>query len=227
MITADKTFHSPDLCSITLAGNLVSEPKIRYQANPVIAIADITIATHSRWYDKNTNAYKEWTHYHNVKVVGDIVEQQLIHAQKGQIVLVQGHLSAQKNTNKELFLATFIQVFNKGYSQEINQCHCSAQLLTPFVLKNTENNKIFAAATVCFTQQTISVHNQQKHTFTLERPVHIWGKQAQYLAEKASLGDKLIIEGKLSYLNNSEKSQLLDAKQIILVKEPINTDQAK
>jgi len=219
MITVDKTFHSPDLCSITLAGNLVSEPKIRYQANPVLAIADITIATHSRWYDKTTNSYKEWTNYHNVKVIGDIVEQQLIHAQKGQVVLIQGHLSTQKNTHKELLLATFVQVFNKGYSQEINQLHCSGTLITPFTLKTTENNKVFAAATLSFTQQTISAHNQQKHTFTLERPLHIWGKQAQYLADKASVGDKLIIEGKLSYLNNAEKSQFIDAKQIILAKE--------
>lgn len=219
MIAADKSFNSPDLCSITLAGNLVNEPKIRYQANPVLAIADITIATHSRWYDKTINGYKEWTNYHNVKVIGDIVEQQLIHAQKGQVVLIQGHLSAQKKTNKELLLATFVQVFNKGYSQEINQFHCSGKLTTAFTLKTTENNKVFAEATLSFTQQTISTHNQQKHTFTLDRPIHVWGKQAQYLSDKASIGDKLIIEGKLSYLNNAEKSQFIDAKQIILAKE--------
>jgi single-strand DNA-binding protein len=220
MIPTDQVFHSPDLCSVTLAGNLVSEPKIRYQANPVLAIADITIATHSRWYDKATKGYKEWTNYHNVKVVGDIVEQQLIHAQKGQVVLIQGHLSLQKatatRTSKELLLASFVQVFSKGYSQEINQLHCSGKLIAPFTLKTTENNKIFAEATLSITQQTISAHNQQKHIFTLERPVQVWGKQAQYLSDKANIGDQLIIEGKLNYLNNAEKSQFIDGKQIIL-----------
>jgi len=214
----DNSFHSFDLCSITLAGNLVSEPKIRYQANPVLAIADITIATHSRWFDKASKSYKEWTSYHPVKVVGDIVEQQLVHAQKGQVVLIQGHLSYQKNSNKELLLAAFIQVFAKGYSQEINQFHCSGKLLSPFELKTTEHNKLFAQATLSITQQTISAHNQQKHVFTLERPIHVWGKQAQYLSEKANVGDKLIAEGKLSYLNNAEKSQFIEAKQIILTK---------
>ena len=55
-IAIDPTLKRADLCSITLAGNLVQAPEIRYQANPVLAIADITIATHSRWFDKLTNS---------------------------------------------------------------------------------------------------------------------------------------------------------------------------
>jgi single-strand DNA-binding protein len=46
------------LCSVTLLGNLVSKPEIRYQANPVIAFAEFTLATHSRWFDKTSNKFK-------------------------------------------------------------------------------------------------------------------------------------------------------------------------
>jgi len=219
----DKLLHNPDLCCITLAGNLVSEPQIRYQANPVLAIADITIATHSRWYDKASNSYKEWTNYHPVKVVGDVVEKSLLHAEKGQVVLIQGHLSFQKaNANKaskELLLASFVKVFTKGYSQEINQFNGSGKLVSNFVLKTTENNKMFAEATLSITQQTQTAHNQQKHIFTIERPIHVWGKQAQYLSENAKVDDNLIIEGKLNSLKNAEKTQFIEAKQIILSKE--------
>jgi len=219
----DKILHRPDLCSVTLAGNLVSEPQIRYQANPVLAIADITIATHSRWYDKVSNSYKEWTNYHAVKVVGDVVEQSLLHAEKGQVVLIQGHLSFQKanatKPSKELLLATFVKVFTKGYSQEVNQFHCSGKLTSTFSLKTTENNKIFAEAMLSITQQTQTAHDQHKHIFTLERPVHVWGKQAQYLSENAEIGNNLIIDGKLNYLKTAEKSQFIEAKQIILSKE--------
>jgi single-stranded DNA-binding protein len=217
-IAIDPTLKRADLCSITLAGNLVQAPEIRYQANPVLAIADITIATHSRWFDKLTNSYKEWTNYHNAKVVGDIVEQHLLQAQKGDVVLLQGHLSHQKQTAKEILLATFIQVFAKGYSQEINQLQCSGKLTTPFRLITTDNHKIFAEAKISIVQQVSSYNKLQKHNVVIERPVHIWGKQAQYLTEKAQQGDDIIIEGKLSYINNTTKSQLIDAKQILLVK---------
>jgi len=111
-------------------------------------------------------------------------------------------------------------VFSKGYSQEINRLHCSGKLTSTFALKTTENNKMFAEAMFSITQQTQTVHDQHKHIFTIERPIHVWGKQAQYLSESAQVGDNLIIEGKLNYLKNIEKSQFIEAKQIILSKEP-------
>ena len=58
------------LCTVTLLGNLVNKPDIRYQANPVVAFAEFTLATHSRWFDKTSNKFKEWTSYHTVKVIG-------------------------------------------------------------------------------------------------------------------------------------------------------------
>ena len=52
------SFNSIDLCTVTLLGNLVAKPEIRYQANPVVAIAELTLATHSRWYDKASKKFK-------------------------------------------------------------------------------------------------------------------------------------------------------------------------
>ena len=50
-----RTHPQNHLCSVTLLGNLVNTPTIRYQANPVIAVAEFTLATHSQWIDKTTN----------------------------------------------------------------------------------------------------------------------------------------------------------------------------
>jgi single-stranded DNA-binding protein len=48
--------------------------------------------------------------------------------------------------------------------------------------------------------------------------VHIWGKQAHYIKDKAELGDQLVVDGRLSYLNDSKKSQFIDSHQVILLK---------
>ncbi len=213
-----KPTTSPNLCTITLVGNLVNAPQIRYQANPVLAIAEMTIATHNRWFDKASNSFKEWTSYHPANAIGELAEFELAHAKKGDIILLQGYLSHSKNSAKELLMATFVQTFAKGFSQEINQLHCSGQLISPFKLNITTNNKMFAEATISITQQIISPSNQNKHKITIKRPVHIWGKQAQYLSEHSKINDSLIVEGKLNYLNNADKAQLIEAKQIILLK---------
>ena len=78
---------SPQLCAVTLLGNLVATPDIRYRANPATAVTEIVLATSSKWLDKSTNKYKEWTSYHHVKVEGELVEQALLHANKGDIIL--------------------------------------------------------------------------------------------------------------------------------------------
>jgi len=52
---------SSQLCAVTLLGNLVATPDIRYRANPATAVTEIVLATSSKWLDKATNKYKEWT----------------------------------------------------------------------------------------------------------------------------------------------------------------------
>jgi single-stranded DNA-binding protein len=60
-------------------------------------------------------------------------------------------------------------------------------------------------------------HDLKRHTIC--RNVHVWGQQAQYIAEHAKLGDQFIIEGKLNYSRNEGKTQFLDAKHAILLKK--------
>jgi single-strand DNA-binding protein len=206
------------LCSVTLLGNLVAKPDIRYQANPVVAVAELVLATHSRWFDKTSQQFKEWTSYHTVKVIGDIVDRSLIHSQKGDIILVQGYLLNSKNANREILHATYAQTFAKGYAQSINQVHISGEISSDINLVLTEHNKELVALNLTINHLVYSPITQKTQNISIERSVHIWGKQAHYVKDKAQKGDQLIVDGKLSYLNNSNKSQFIDAHQVILLK---------
>lgn len=206
------------LCSLTLLGNLVDKPIIRYQANPVVAIAEIVVATHSRWLDKGTQKYKEWTSYHTVKVIGDIVDAALVHAQKGDVILIHGYLLNSKKSAREIIHATFAQTFAKGYAQSLNQIQCSGIICENVQLVQTEHNKELAEITIEINHQVHSPIKQAMHDFSLQRKVHVWGKQAHYIHEYAKIGDALVVEGKLNYLKNAQKSQFIEARQVVLLK---------
>jgi len=216
------------LCAVTLLGNLVAKPDIRYRANPVSAITEITLATNSKWLDKKTNQFKEWTSYHHITVVGDLVEQTLLNADKGDIILVQGHLSNIKTSNtkqtddskinnQSIVHASFIQKFNKGYTQTVNQILCSGQLVSQPKLITTQNNKNLMHVNITINHQFYSVDKQSWQNHKVERELHVWGKQAQYLVENAQLGDNVMVEGKLSYLATADKSQFIEAKTVHLL----------
>ena len=211
-----------ELCAVTLLGNLVATPEIRYRANPVSAITEITVATSSKWLDKKTKQYKEWTSYHHIKVEGDLVEQALLTANKGDIVLVHGYLSNIKASNAEksdaqIVHANFIQKFNKGRTQTINQILCSAQLVSVPQLITTQNNKNLAQAKIIINHQVYSVDKQCWQNHVVKRELHVWGKQAQYLVENAKVEDNIMIEGKLSYLATADKTQFIEAKTVHLL----------
>jgi single-stranded DNA-binding protein len=216
------------LCAVTLLGNLVAKPDIRYRANPVSAITEITLATNSKWLDKKTNQYKEWTSYHHIKVEGDLVEQVLLTANKGDIILVHGYLSNIKISNVKptseiaktpfsIVHANFIQKFKKGYTQTVNQILCSGQLTSAPQLITTQNNKNLVQVNITINQQDYSVDKQCWQNHKVERELHVWGKQAQYLVENAQVGDNVMVEGKLSYLATAQKEQFIEAKIIHLL----------
>jgi len=205
------------LCNVTLLGNLVKKPEIRYQANPVVAVAELTLATHSRWFDKTSKKFKEWTSYHTVKVIGEIVEQSLIHADKGDILLLQGYLINSKRNNREIIHASYAQTYPKGFAQSLNQIHFSGTITSDINVILTENNKELAEITLTSKLNVYSTLTQQHHTFTIERPIHIWGKQALNIAEHGKRNDQIIVDGKLSYLNTKNKSQFIEAHQAILL----------
>jgi len=217
--------NTPNLCAVTLLGNLVAVPDIRYRANPVIAVTEIILATNSKWLDKNSNQYKEWTSYHHIKVEGDLVEQALRHANKGDIILVHGYLANIRPTkiNNEsqhlgIVHASFIQKFTKGYTQAINQIHCSAKLISQPKLMLTEHNKQLTQANVVINQDRYNIAKQGWQTVTVEREIHLWGKQALALAENAIIGDTLLLEGKLSYATQPNKSQFIEVSKLHLFK---------
>ena len=218
MYKMNKPVQNQQLCAVTLLGNLVAKPDIRYRANPVSAITEITVATSSKWVDKKTSQYKEWTSYHHVKVEGDLVEQTLLTANKGDIVLVQGYLSNIKVKNHlSIIHANFIKKFNKGYTQTVNQILCSGQLVSLPQLVTTQNNKSLAQVNIIISHQDYSVDKQCWQNHTVERELHVWGKQAQYLVENAQVGDNVMIEGKLSYLATADKTQFIEAKAVHLL----------
>ncbi len=216
---------NPQLCAVTLLGNLVATPDIRYRANPATAVTEIVLATSSKWLDKSTNKYKEWTSYHHVKVEGELVEQALLHANKGDIILLHGYLSniKPKTTDKStihlgIVHANFVQKFDKGYTQAINQIHCSAQLTSQPKLMLTEQNKHITQANIAINQHIYNTDKQIWQTLSVERAIHVWGKQAQYLAEHGDIGDELMLEGKLSYTSGVNKDQFIEVKNVHLFK---------
>jgi single-stranded DNA-binding protein len=216
---------SPQLCAVTLLGNLVATPDIRYRANPATAVTEIILATSNKWLDKKTNQYKEWTSYHPVKVEGELVEQALLHANKGDIILLHGYLSnikpkaTDKSTNHPgIVHANFVQKFSKGYTQAINQIHCSAQLTLKPKLMLTEHNKHITQANILINQHIYNTDKQAWQTISVERAIHVWGKQAQSLAENGEVGDELMLEGKLSYTSGANKDQFIEVKNVHLFK---------
>jgi single-stranded DNA-binding protein len=216
--------QSPQLCAVTLLGNLVAKPDVRYRANPVVAVTEITLATSSKWLDKKTNQYKEWTNYHHIKVEGSLVEQALLYADKGDIFLVQGYLSNIKPENSStvnhppIVHASFIEKFAKGYTESVNQIFCSATLTSKPQLVTTQNNKQLAQVNITINQQVYAIDKQSWQTVLVERELHVWGKQALSLVEKSDVGDNIMVEGRLNYLASGAKTQFIDGKTIHFLK---------
>ncbi|MFD2165594.1 single-stranded DNA-binding protein [Thalassotalea euphylliae] len=201
------------ICDVTILGNLVAKPDIRYLANPVMAITDVVVATTHRWKDKAGNN-KEWTSYHHIKVVGKLVEDSLIHANKGDIVLVKGYIVNNKSEPKEVIHATSMQHFPKGFTQSINHITCSASIDSPIRLLNADSGAPLAAFDVSIHHFAYAEHKQTMVAHQVSRPVQVWGQQAKYLAEHGKEGATVIIEGRISYANNQQKSQQIDASNV-------------
>jgi single-strand DNA-binding protein len=220
MHQANTPVQHQQLCTVTLLGNLVVKPDIRYRTNPVSAVTEIILATSTKWLDKKSNQYKEWTSYHPIKVEGDLVEQALLTANKGDIILVQGHLSNIKPSEKDvkshpaIVHANYIQKFKKGYTQTVNQIYCSGQIASTPQLIKTQNNKSLVQVNITINQRIYSIDKQCWQTILIERELHVWGKQAEYIVEHAVVGDSVMVEGKLSYLTSADKAQFIDAKAL-------------
>ena len=201
------------LCQVTLLGNLVAKPEIRYQANPVLAVTELTLATTYRWQDKQKQT-KEWTSYHQVKVVGSAVETAVAHANKGDLLLVSGYLATNTINQAAIVHATNIEHFAKGYTPNINQVMCSAELVSDVELVSSERGQALAHIDVHIAYQAFSEQKQQLIDHQITRSVQVWGQTATKLAQQAKRGDSLVIEGRLTYANDTQKTQQITATHI-------------
>lgn len=84
---------------VTLIGRVGKDPEIRYLASGE-AVANFSMATSTKWKDKNTGELKELTEWHNIvfykrpaEVVGEYVH-------KGSQIYVDGSLRTRKYQDK-------------------------------------------------------------------------------------------------------------------------------
>lgn len=205
------------LCNITLLGNIVAKPEIRYLANPVMPITEFVIATHKTWFDKKSNQNKQWTHFHTVKMIGKAVEDSLIHANKGDLILVKGHLVDSQKASRQIIHATYACAYKKGFAPSMNRLQISGILANDVTTVVTETGATLAEFVITSHFDTYSPVSQKQRDISLSRKVHLWGKQATYLAENGKMGDEVVIDGNLSYFNNTNKEQLVDAQQLVIL----------
>ena len=141
-------------------------------------------------------------------------------AEKGDIILVQGYLSNIKPSNtegqshSEIIHANYIKKFKKGYTQTINQIYCSGDVASAPQLIKTQNNKSLAQVNITINQRIYSINKQCWQNISIERELHVWGKQAEYIVDHALIGDNVMVEGKLSYLTSGNKAQFIDGKTL-------------
>ena len=124
-----------------------------------------------------------------------------------------------KKSDREIIHATFAQSFNKGYAQSLNQVQCCGHIASDIKLVTTEKNIELAEFYVEINHQVFSPITQKMRNFLIKRPVHLWGKQAVYLKNNAAEKDSVVIDGKLNYLKDANKSQFIEAKQVDLLKK--------
>jgi len=85
---------------VILAGRLGDDPAVRYMQNGD-PVANFSIATSSKWKDKNTGDKMERTEWHKVVVFGKRAEIIGQYYHKGDLIHVSGELRTKKWTDKE------------------------------------------------------------------------------------------------------------------------------
>lgn len=111
-----------DLNKVMLIGNVTKDPQVRTTPSGQ-NVASFSVATNSRWKDKNTGELKEDTQFHNIvawRKQADICAQYL---HKGSKIYVEGRLqtrtwddpqSGQKKYFTEVQLENMIMLDRKG-----------------------------------------------------------------------------------------------------------------
>ncbi len=85
---------------VILIGNLGKDPEVRYSQDGG-AICNLSIATSSKWKDKNSGQQREETEWHRVVFYGELAEIVGEYLKKGKSIYLEGRLKTRKWQNKE------------------------------------------------------------------------------------------------------------------------------
>ena len=80
---------------VIVLGNLGRDPEIRYTSDER-AIANLSLATSSRYKDKGSGTLKEQTEWHKIVLYNRLAEIAREYLKKGQSVYVEGRLQTRK-----------------------------------------------------------------------------------------------------------------------------------
>tara|TARA_B100000575_G_C23141068_1_gene664025 strand:+ start:4122 stop:4592 length:471 start_codon:yes stop_codon:yes gene_type:complete len=80
---------------VIVLGNLGRDPEIRYTSDER-AIANLSLATSSRYKDKGSGELKEQTEWHKIVLYNRLAEVAREYLKKGQSVYVEGRLQTRK-----------------------------------------------------------------------------------------------------------------------------------
>lgn len=85
---------------VIILGNCGKDPEVRYTGDGS-AIANVSVATTSKWKDKNTGDVREDTEWHRVSCFGKIAEIVGEYVKKGSPVYFEGRLRTRKWQDKD------------------------------------------------------------------------------------------------------------------------------
>lgn len=88
------------LNKVILVGRLGANPDIRYFSNGD-AVSNFSIATSSKWRDKETGALREITEWHRVVLYRHLAETAAEFLKKGSLVCIEGRLRSRQWTDRE------------------------------------------------------------------------------------------------------------------------------
>jgi single-strand DNA-binding protein len=88
------------LNKVILVGRLGANPDIRYFSNGD-AVCHFSIATSSKWRDKETGALREITEWHRIVLYRQLAETAAEFLKKGSFVCIEGRLRSRQWTDRE------------------------------------------------------------------------------------------------------------------------------
>lgn len=80
---------------VILIGNLGKDPEVRYLPDGA-AVVNMSVATTSKWKDKNSGEKKEETEWHRITIYGRLAEVAGEYCKKGKPVYIEGRLKTRK-----------------------------------------------------------------------------------------------------------------------------------